>query len=256
MITNTQSGTNIHEIAPGVYRINTPAAAARRLGVQLQSVPDRGRRAEAVPHGPKEAVPARQRGVHPAPCCPSSGSSTSRYRTSKPTNAARSTSFSSPAPHAVPILRPGGRDGRDRRLRGTARRARSRTARNWRSVHAPSSGSTRRTVPHAWECGLMLLRRRRGRSSAAISSRKAAPARSRMTEADILGPSEAFRKPMDYFAHAPSTRAVLERIAREAPTTLAVHARQRLARRRRARCCASSPRCSGIRCTRSRRSLG
>jgi hypothetical protein len=42
-----------------------------------------------------------------------------------------------------------------------------------------------------------------------------------LTEADILGPSEAFRQPMDYFAHAPSTRAVLERIAREAPTTLA-----------------------------------
>jgi hypothetical protein len=42
-----------------------------------------------------------------------------------------------------------------------------------------------------------------------------------LTEADILGPSEAFRKPMDYFAHAPQTRTVLERIAREAPTTLA-----------------------------------
>ena len=25
MITNTQSGTNIHEIAAGIYRINTPA---------------------------------------------------------------------------------------------------------------------------------------------------------------------------------------------------------------------------------------
>ena len=42
-----------------------------------------------------------------------------------------------------------------------------------------------------------------------------------LTEADILGPSEAFRKPMDYFAHAPSTRTQLERLAREAPTTLA-----------------------------------
>ena len=42
-----------------------------------------------------------------------------------------------------------------------------------------------------------------------------------LTEADILGPSEAFRKPMDYFAHAPQTRAVLERFAREEPTTLA-----------------------------------
>jgi hypothetical protein len=42
-----------------------------------------------------------------------------------------------------------------------------------------------------------------------------------LTEADILGPSEAFRAPMDYFAHTPQTPAVLERLAREGPTTLA-----------------------------------
>jgi len=42
-----------------------------------------------------------------------------------------------------------------------------------------------------------------------------------LTESDILGPSEAFRKPLDYFAHAPQTRAVLEEFAREEPTTLA-----------------------------------
>ena len=33
-------------------------------------------------------------------------------------------------------------------------------------------------------------------------------------EGDILGPSEAFRAPMDYYAHAPQTAAVLERLAR------------------------------------------
>ena len=42
-----------------------------------------------------------------------------------------------------------------------------------------------------------------------------------LTESDILGPSEAFRAPMDYFAHAPQTPAILERLARESPTTLA-----------------------------------
>ena len=43
-----------------------------------------------------------------------------------------------------------------------------------------------------------------------------------VTETDILGPSEAFRAPMDYFAHAPQTTAMLERLAREQPATLAV----------------------------------
>ena len=42
-----------------------------------------------------------------------------------------------------------------------------------------------------------------------------------LTESDILGPSEAFRAPMDYFAHAPQTAPILERLAQEQPTTLA-----------------------------------
>ena len=42
-----------------------------------------------------------------------------------------------------------------------------------------------------------------------------------LTESDILGPSESFRAPMDYFAHAPQTTAILEKLARQRPTTLA-----------------------------------
>jgi hypothetical protein len=42
-----------------------------------------------------------------------------------------------------------------------------------------------------------------------------------LTQSDILGPSEAFRKPLDYFAHAPQTRATLDRLAAERPRTLA-----------------------------------
>ena len=42
-----------------------------------------------------------------------------------------------------------------------------------------------------------------------------------VTEEDILGPSEAFRHGMDYFAHASNTRAVLGKLAATNPTTLA-----------------------------------
>src|SRR4051812_7825048 len=42
-----------------------------------------------------------------------------------------------------------------------------------------------------------------------------------VTDADILEPSEAFRKHMDYYAHAPTTAATLERLAKEQPRTLA-----------------------------------
>ena len=43
-----------------------------------------------------------------------------------------------------------------------------------------------------------------------------------ITDADILEPSEAFRKQMDYYAHTPATAATLERLAKEQPRTLAV----------------------------------
>jgi flavorubredoxin len=42
-----------------------------------------------------------------------------------------------------------------------------------------------------------------------------------IVESDILGPSDAFRKAMDYWAYAPTTRATLERMAEMSPKTLA-----------------------------------
>jgi len=42
-----------------------------------------------------------------------------------------------------------------------------------------------------------------------------------VTESDILGPSEAFRQQMDYYAHAPDTTAMLERLAADRPAVLA-----------------------------------
>ena len=42
---------------------------------------------------------------------------------------------------------------------------------------------------------------------------------SALTTADILGPSEAFRAPMDDYAHAPNGRDLLSRLAAFKPTT-------------------------------------
>jgi flavorubredoxin len=75
-------------------------------------------------------------------------------------------------------------------------------------------------VPHAWECGLMLETSTRTFFCGDLFT-QGGGGDVALTESDILGPSEAFRRPMDYFAHAPQTRAVLERLARESPTTLA-----------------------------------
>jgi flavorubredoxin len=75
-------------------------------------------------------------------------------------------------------------------------------------------------VPHAWECGLAMDMTTRTFFCGDLFTQGGSGAVA-LTESDILGPSEAFRKPLDYFAHAPQTRTVLEALAREEPATMA-----------------------------------
>ena len=41
-ITNRESGTNVHEIADGIYRINTPVVIPGAGGVLVQPIPRQG----------------------------------------------------------------------------------------------------------------------------------------------------------------------------------------------------------------------
>jgi flavorubredoxin len=75
-------------------------------------------------------------------------------------------------------------------------------------------------LPHAWECGFLLETGTRTLLCGDLFTQGGAE-HPPLTESDILGPSEAFRKPMDYFAHAKNTRSMLECLAAEKPTTLA-----------------------------------
>jgi flavorubredoxin len=75
-------------------------------------------------------------------------------------------------------------------------------------------------LPHAWESGLMMELTTRTFLCGDLFT-QGGPGDAALTESDILGPSEDFRRPMDYFAHTPQTGAMLERLALERPTTLA-----------------------------------
>src|SRR5690606_17769451 len=55
-------------------------------------------------------------------------------------------------------------------------------------------------VPHAWECGLMMESSTNTLLCGDLFTQGGA-GEVALTESDILGPSETFRKPMDYFAH-------------------------------------------------------
>jgi flavorubredoxin len=75
-------------------------------------------------------------------------------------------------------------------------------------------------VPHAWECGMLSDERTRTLFCSDLFT-QGGLVHAPITEGDILGPSEAMRARMDYFAHAVGSRAILERLAGLAPVTLA-----------------------------------
>ena len=75
-------------------------------------------------------------------------------------------------------------------------------------------------VPHAWENGFLMEETTRTFLCGDLFTQPGDGA-TPLTSADVLEPSEAMRKGMDYYAHAPSTRGVLERFAALAPKTLA-----------------------------------
>jgi flavorubredoxin len=75
-------------------------------------------------------------------------------------------------------------------------------------------------LPHGWETGY-LFDEATGTLLCGDLFTQPGPGGAALTEGDILGPSEAFRGQLDYYAHSPGTGGALERIAALAPTTLA-----------------------------------
>lgn len=75
-------------------------------------------------------------------------------------------------------------------------------------------------LPHAWECGCLLEERTSTLLCSDLFTQPGAGL-TPLTESDILGPSEAFRHQMDYFSHSKNSRALLEKLAAAKPSTLA-----------------------------------
>lgn len=75
-------------------------------------------------------------------------------------------------------------------------------------------------VPHGWDCGFLSETTTRTLLCGDLFTQPGAD-HEPITEADVLAPSEAMRAKMDYWSHAPTTRATLEKLAATAPRTLA-----------------------------------
>jgi flavorubredoxin len=217
MITNPQSGTNVHEIADGIYRINTPIQLpdGQSFSFNQYLVPDDEpllfhtgpRRVFALV---REAIAAvmpierlRYLGLShvEADECGSLNQLLALATTAVPlcSQIAAMVSIGDIA------------DRPPRALADGEQLALGRHTVQW--FDTPH-------VPHGWECGL-LMESLTGTFFCGDLFTQPGPGEQALTEADIFGPSEAFRQSMDYYAHAPHTAATLARLAQRKPRTLA-----------------------------------
>jgi len=218
MITNSASGTNVHEIAGGIYRINTP--------IQIPGGPDFNFNQYLVADdepllfhtGPRRMFPLVAEAI--GKVLPLERLRYVAFSHYEADECGSLNDFLAAAPAAVPVssqvaamvsvndvaARPALALA-DGEVLQTGRRA-------FKWLDAPH-------VPHAWENGFMMELSTRTLLCGDLFTQGGSGAVA-LTEGDILGPSEAFRAPMDYYAHAPHTAATLEKLAQEQPQVLAV----------------------------------
>ena len=218
MITNAQSGTNIHEVAEGIYRINTPVTipgGPGQFNFNQYLIKDE---APLLFHaGPRRLFPL---------VCEAVGRvmpvETLRYIGVSHFEADECGALNdwlASAPAAEPLC---SRIAAMVSLGDVADRAPRAMADGEvlnLGKHAVRWFDTPH-MPHGWDCGLMMDASTRTLLCGDLFTQGGA-GENPLVETDILGPSEAFRAPMDYYAHAPNTAEILELLAKEQPETLA-----------------------------------
>ncbi len=75
-------------------------------------------------------------------------------------------------------------------------------------------------VPHSWECGVLMLDDEKILFCGDLLTQPG-DVHPPVTSSDILTPSEAMRARMEYYAHAPNSGAILEKLAATEPRMLA-----------------------------------
>ena len=210
--------TNIHEIADGIYRISTPLPLDVAPGGftfnQYLVVDDE----PLLFHtGPRRLFPATRDGV--AQVMPVSRLRWVSFSHVESDECGALNEWLAAAPAATPVC------GQVAALVSITDLA-DREPRALGDGETLSLGTRQVTwlatphVPHAWECGFLYEAHTRTLLCGDLFTQggDGLPA---LTERDILEPSEAFRRPMDYYSHTRDGRRHLERLAGLAPTTLA-----------------------------------
>jgi flavorubredoxin len=216
-VTNRESGTNVHEVADGIYRIHTPVRIPGAGGFSFNQYLIADEEPLLFHAGPRKMFPLVREAV--ASVLP-----VERLRYVTPSHVEADecgglNDWLAAAPQAEPLC---GRvaamvslgDLADRPPRAMAdAETLSLGTHTVRWLDTPH-------LPHAWECGLLFEERTATLMCGDLFT-QGGTGEAPLVESDILGPSEAFRRKMDYFSYTSRARPLLESLAATQPTTLA-----------------------------------
>ena len=217
MITNSQASTNVQEIADGIYRINTPIAIPGAGGFSFNQyliVDD----APLLFHtGPRRMFPLVREAM--ASVMPVQRLRYVSFSHFEADECGSLNEWLAAAPQSMPLC---GNIAAMTSIGDVADRPPRALADGELlslGTHAVRWFDTPH-LPHAWECGFLAEERTRTLLCGDLFTQPGAE-HPPVTEADIFGPSEAFRQQLDYFAHTKQARSLLERLAATQPALLA-----------------------------------
>jgi flavorubredoxin len=216
MITNAQSGTRVDEVAPSIYRISTPVSVVPG-GFSFNQYLIVDEDPLLFHTGPRRMFPLVREAV--AAVMPVERLRWVGFSHFEADECGALNEWLAASPKAQPLCGSVAamvsvNDVADRPPRALADgetvdlgRARVR----W--LDAPH-------LPHAWECGYLFEETTETLLCGDLFTQPGAE-HPPVTEGDILGPSEAMRAGMDYFAHSAGTLPLLAKLAGTKPRTLA-----------------------------------
>jgi len=215
-VTNSRSGTNVHEIADGIYRISTPVTipGGGFTFNQFLVVDDE----PLLFHtGLRKMFPLVREAVQSV--VPVASLRHIAFSHFEADECGSLNEWLAAAPGALPLC---GAVGAMVSIDDIA----DRSPRTLQDQEALAIGSHEMRwfdaphLPHGWDCGFLLEERTKTLLCGDLFTQGGADVPA-VTESDILAPSEAFRQQMDYFSHTMNARELLERLAQTGPTTLA-----------------------------------
>jgi len=218
-ITNAQTNTNIAEISDGIFRISTPVPPNPALpgGFSFNQYLVVDDDPLLFHSGPRKLFPVVREAIESV--IPASSLRYVGLSHFEADECGSLNDFLAIAPQAQPLCGKVAKmvsidDVADREARGLADgEPLSLGKHTVRWLDTPH-------LPHGWECGYLFEGSTRTLFCGELFTQPGAE-HEPIVESDILGPSEAMRGQLDYYAHAKNTGELLEKLAATKPANLA-----------------------------------